>query len=93
MWIILGVLVAGVLTGMLVRVIAKYIKLVQNLQQVGVLALLFAMGVGIGGNKELLSKIQLMGVKSVVFAVLTTAFSIAFVYLATRIFGKGEYSK
>ena len=84
MWIILGALVAGVGIGLFFRPAAKNIKVVQRLQQAGVVLLLFCMGAGIGTNRELIANLRLIGLKAAVFAAATVFCSIAAVYWVTR---------
>ncbi|MCX8129624.1 MAG: lysine exporter LysO family protein [Clostridia bacterium] len=93
MWIILLMLVAGIAVGFFVRLISKHIRVIQRLQQVGVIALLFCMGVGIGGNRVLIKNIRTLGLRAVTFALLTAAFSIITVYVITRIFCKEKCEK
>ncbi len=89
MWIILGVLAAGIAIGMLVKLDERHIKIVRLLQQAGVVMLIFCMGIGIGGDRELVRNIQSIGVKAVIFACFTIAFSVALVYITTKKYNSG----
>ncbi len=93
MWIILGVLAVGIATGMLVKLGDKHIKTARILQQVGVAVLIFCMGIGIGGDRELVRNIQSIGVKSITFACFTVAFSVALVYITTKKYSNGGTHK
>ena len=90
MWIILGVLAAGIAVGMLVRLGDRHIKIVQFLQRTGVVVLIFCMGIGIGGDRELVKNIKSMGLKAATFALFTIVFSVTLVYIATKKYSKDQ---
>lgn len=80
---ILFFLVLGIIIGAKINFKERSIKLLNQGQSIGVILLLFVMGLSIGLDKDLLSKLQSLGYKALIFAALTTAFSIAAVFLAT----------
>lgn len=90
MWSILIVLLIGMLIGAFANLSEKFIKINGKLQHIGVIILLFAMGASLGLNKELLSKISDIGLIALVFAVLTTLFSILLTFYVTKLYMKGK---
>jgi len=78
-------LVAGLLFGYLLREKKKV-----NLSRVTlgiILVLIFSLGFSMGSNNELLNSLPKVGLSAVVIAVLTIAFSVAFVKLVRRSVG------
>lgn len=61
-----------------------------KLQMVALLILLGVMGVRIGADQEVLSSIEVIGLRGLVFALVTIAFSVAPVYIYSRYFMKGR---
>lgn len=92
MWSILIVLLIGMFIGGSGKLSEKFIKMNGKLQYFGVIILLFAMGASLGLNKSILSNIKDIGVISLVFAILTSAFSIFIVYFVTQYLTKGKKS-
>ena len=86
MWSIIIVLIVGIGIGSVLKPTDKIKNIISKFQFVGVTLLLFAMGAGLGLNKDLLSNLKDIGWIGFVFAVLTTLFSIICVYLSTRLF-------
>jgi len=86
MWSIIIVLIIGITIGSFLKPTEQIKKIISKFQFVGVTLLLFAMGAGLGLNKDLLSNLKDIGWIGFVFAVLTTVFSILFVYASTTIF-------
>ena len=90
MWKIPFFLFLGIVIGFKFEFSEKFKKYNSKLQHIGVVVLLFIMGIGIGANRELLSKLNSIGFKSLTFAVFTSVGSVLAVYLVTSIFLKGE---
>ncbi|OFI01412.1 hypothetical protein CLOACE_21370 [Clostridium acetireducens DSM 10703] len=90
MWVILISLTLGIAVGKLEIIPKKYLKHNSKVQYLGVVTLLFFMGVSIGINKSIINNLDIIGFKSLVFSILTTVFSILFVYISTKIFLKGD---
>ncbi|MFA9397428.1 MAG: LysO family transporter [Clostridiaceae bacterium] len=91
MWSIIVVLLVGIFIGASVKLPSKIKKITSNIQYIGVVVLLFTMGVSLGLNKDILKNIRYIGVESLTFAVLTSLFSIILVYFVSRLFlKKGE---
>lgn len=88
MWTILISLIVGIIIGVLGFIPKKYMRFNSRFQQIGVILLLFSMGASIGSNKELLLKLNELGLKAITFAILTCLFSILFTYLVTSKFLK-----
>ncbi|MCY6372006.1 LysO family transporter [Clostridium ganghwense] len=90
MWTIIIVLLIGVVLGRLNVIPEKLLKYNSKLQNVGVVILLFAMGVTIGGNKKIIHNIKNIGFKSFSYAVFTSLSCIILVYLFSHFFMKGD---
>jgi len=84
MWSIIVVLLIGMFVGIKIPSTEKIKKNISKFQFLGVMILLFAMGAGLGLNKDLLKNLKSMGVEALVFALLTSFLSIAFVYISSR---------
>lgn len=61
----------------------------EKIQMACLMVLLFAMGINLGMNDEILKSLATIGVKGVVFGIVTLIFSVLFVHLGNRIFRKG----
>jgi uncharacterized membrane protein YbjE (DUF340 family) len=88
MWTIILFMALGVLVGAVVPMKEHQVAALGKLQSIGVILLLFVMGLSMGLDRKLLSQLSTLGYKALVYAGLTTAFSIAAVYLFTRKLGK-----
>lgn len=77
-------LFAGILIGIFKIFPEKHLGLNGKIQILSLIILLFTMGASIGANKDLLSNISTMGIKALMFAVLTSVFSIGILYLFTK---------
>lgn len=88
MWTILVSLLVGALIGYFVNLSDNQKKYNGRLQQIGVVFLLFSMGASAGGNKSIVSNLKNIGEISIVFAVLTSLFSIVLVFFITSRFMK-----
>lgn len=89
MWSIALFLFAGIAIGYFRGMNEKEKKINSALQQAGLVFLLFSMGCAIGANKDILSNIFKIGKVSASFALLTSLFSIACVFLITSRLVKG----
>ena len=90
MWIILLSLVLGIAIGIIGVLPSKFMGIHSRFQQAGVVLLLFSMGASIGADKQMLASLRQMGMKALVFASMTTIFSILVVYVVTKRFLEGE---
>jgi Kef-type K+ transport system membrane component KefB len=79
-WTILVFLLIGVTIGAGVRFGERQKKWISKLQQFGVILLLFAMGVSIGINHDILTNLRRLGLQAFTYAALTSLFSILLVY-------------
>lgn len=84
MWSILIVLIIGMVIGMKITPTDTTKTWIGRFQFLGVMILLFAMGAGLGLNKELLSNLKNIGLEATAFGILTSLFSIIFVYLFSK---------
>lgn len=90
MWTIIVFMALGVLMGALVPMKEKQVSILGKLQSAGVILLLFVMGLSMGLDRKLLSQLSTLGYKALVYALMTTLFSIAMVFLFTHRIRKGE---
>lgn len=86
MWMILFSLAVGIIVGVLKILPPNLVKINLRFQQIGVVILIFSMGASVGSNRELIKNIQAMGLKSLVFALLTSILSIIVLYFISRKF-------
>ena len=68
----------------------KGIQINGRLQTVWLLLLIFSMGMSIGMDKELFSKLPSLGWKGILFAVVCSAGSVIAVYIFSKLFFKQE---
>lgn len=89
---ILIALVLGAILGYFVKLSDKGTKINGKLQQVGVIFLLFSMGVSIGADSDIIRNLPSIGLKAFLFAVGTIGCSIVIVYILSEKFlvNKGE---
>lgn len=85
MWSIILTLGVGVLIGATVNFKEEHMKINSKLQHLGVVALLFFMGISIGLNKELIHQLGQIGAKAFVYAGVTSLVSIILVYMVTQL--------
>lgn len=83
---ILIALVLGAILGYFVKLSDKGTKINGRLQQVGVIFLLFSMGVSIGADSDIIRKLPSIGLKAFLFAVGTIGCSIVIVYILSEKF-------
>lgn len=74
-------LAVGFLLGSIRRWSDKIIAVNGKLQTIGVIALIFTMGLSIGANKTLVAKFSQMGLKAFVFALLSVFFSVFLIWI------------
>lgn len=86
MGIIFFTLLLGVAVGAMIKFNEKQVKIISQLQTLGVLVLLFVMGISVGVNPDIVSKLSEIGISSLVFAVLTTFMSVVVVYFVTTMY-------
>lgn len=90
MGIIFLTLLLGVAVGALVKFNEKQVKIISQLQTLGVLLLLFVMGISVGVNPDIVNKLSEIGMSALVFAILTTLMSVVAVYFVTTIYIRRE---
>lgn len=78
-------LLLGCLIGYLFNLSKKTLKINSSLQLVIIFILLFSMGLSIGINPKILNNLDTIGLSSLIFALLTTVFSIVFVFFIGKI--------
>lgn len=83
---ILIALILGATVGYFVKFSEKESKLNGRLQQVGVIFLLFSMGVSIGADGEIIKNLPAIGLKAFLFAAGTIGCSIILVYILSEKF-------
>lgn len=71
----------------------KAIQLNGKLQTVWLLLLIFSMGMSIGMDKQLFSKLPSLGWKGILFAVVCSAGSVIVVYIFSKLFFTEEEEK
>jgi len=74
-------LVVGFILGAIRKWSEKTVKINEKLQTIGVIILLFLMGLSIGMNKNLIYKFSEMGLKAFIFAFLSVLFSVLLLIL------------
>lgn len=94
---ILIALVLGAIIGYFVKLSDRGTKINGRLQQIGVIFLLFSMGVSIGADSDIIKNLPSIGLKAFLFAVGTIGCSILAVYILSEKFlvnkSKGESKK
>lgn len=81
-------LILGILIGSTIKFSDKMKKFNASFQHLGVIILLFAIGITIGLNRSLLGNLNEIGGISLVFAILTSLFSIILVFFMSRMISK-----
>ncbi|WP_097027677.1 LysO family transporter [Clostridium peptidivorans] len=92
MWKILLSLVVGAAIGYFFNLSNKQKKINSKIQQFAVVFLLFSMGISVGANKSVIANLKNIGTTALTFAILTSLFSIIFVFVVTNKFMKGSDS-
>lgn len=92
MWKILLSLVVGAAIGYFFNLSNKQKKINSKIQQFAVVFLLFSMGISVGANKSVIANLKNIGTTALTFAILTSLFSILFVFVVTNKFMKGSDS-
>lgn len=83
---ILIALVLGAIIGYFVKLSHRGTKINGRLQQIGVIFLLFSMGVSIGADSDIIKNLPSIGLKAFLFAVGTIGCSILAVYILSEKF-------
>jgi len=83
---ILIALVLGAIVGYFLKLGEKGKNVNGKLQQLGVIFLLFSMGVSIGADKDIIKNLPSIGLKSFLFAVGTIGVSIVLIYILSEKF-------
>lgn len=86
MWLFFLFLGIGVALGFSNKIPERFMKYNMWFQRFGIVLLLFSMGASIGSNKKMVSQIQYIGIKSVVFAFMTCLFSVLVTFIVTKKF-------
>lgn len=92
MEIIFFTLLLGVAVGAMIKFNEKQVKIISQLQTLGVLILLFVMGISVGVNPDIVNKLSEIGISALVFALLTTLMSVVVVYIVTTVYMRRERS-
>jgi uncharacterized membrane protein YbjE (DUF340 family) len=90
MWTVLIIMGAGFLAGYFLRNQSKLIKTNDRLVLIAVFALLFLMGVAIGGSPEMISQLHLLGVKALLISIAGIVFSVLIAIFVYRYFFKNK---
>ncbi len=88
MWSIIVFLIAGIVLGNRLNLNEKGKSINEKVQLLGLLLLLFSMGISIGANDEVVKNLNNIGIQAFTFAVFTTLGSVFFVYLVSKRIGK-----
>lgn len=83
---ILIALVLGAIIGYFVKLSPRGTKINGKLQQIGVIFLLFSMGVSIGADSDIIKNLPVIGLKAFLFAAATIGCSIIVVYILSEKF-------
>lgn len=93
MLLIISLMAAGILLGAFVFSHKKSdfaLKIFWRIQQVATVLLLFMMGVWLGSNPDFWSDVKTIGLHGFLFAAVTIAGSVFFVFLFSKIFSRGK---
>lgn len=88
MYIALGIMLCGIVTGALFRRLISR-KLISGLTLASIFLLLFLLGVAIGGNRQLLDSLPSLGLQAMLIMLFCVAGSIIFSVLITPLLKKG----
>ena len=90
MWTVLIIMGLGFGAGYLLRSKKKVIQINDRLVMIAVFALLFLMGVAIGGDPEMISQLHLLGIKALLIAVSGITFSVLIAIVVYHRFFKNK---
>lgn len=76
-------LILGIVVGIICKNLDRLKKMIEKLLGYSILALMLCIGISMGIDKAIFSEIGTIGFVSVVFAVITSIFSVLAVYLLT----------
>lgn len=85
MWYILLSVASGIAVGLVFKPGARALKLNSRIQMLGLYALLFSMGAAMGSNKEIIASLKTIGLKAVVFALMTSLASALLIFLSAKL--------
>ncbi len=91
MLLYLAMLLIGIVIGYKEISHKKLLESLDKFQMAALLVLLFIMGLRIGADPEVMASIQVIGLKSFIFAGITVFFSVFFVWLYTNKYMKGGH--
>lgn len=83
-------LIVGFFVGFKSNINEKMVKVNSRIQTLCLVSLIFVMGMGIGMNKEVLNNLSTLGLKAILFAVISSIGSVLVVYLFSYILEKKE---
>jgi uncharacterized membrane protein YbjE (DUF340 family) len=81
---------AGFVVGYFFRNQSKLVKINDRLVMLAVFALLFLMGIAIGGSPQMISQLHFLGVKALVIAVAGILFSVLIAIIVYHYFFKNK---
>lgn len=90
MLLVIGLLIAGIILGVLLRERKKAVKVFAKLTDGTIFLLLFFLGVSVGRNEQVINNFQKIGLQSFVITILATLGSVLASYLVYRIFFKSR---
>lgn len=85
------IMIIGVLVGFNLLKVRGYKKVVMidlnsKIQLVAVTLIIFIMGINLGSMENFIDKMLVIGLQSLVFAIVPTAFSVILVYILSKLF-------
>jgi uncharacterized membrane protein YbjE (DUF340 family) len=86
-YIILSVFI-GIILGSFLKLSDKQKKLNGKLQMIGLIALLFSMGVSMGSNDKIIGSLGEIGIKALVLALLASLFSVFAIFVINKMLNK-----
>jgi uncharacterized membrane protein YbjE (DUF340 family) len=90
MWTVLIIMTAGFIVGYFLRKQSELVKINDRLVMLAVFALLFLMGVAIGGSPQMISQLHFLGVKALIIAVTGIIFSVLIAIFVYHYFFKNK---
>lgn len=89
----IAIMLCGVFFGRSGKLSKKIMDRLDFIQLICLLFLLFAMGVNMGTNKEVMSSFSKIGLRSIIFSIFTISFSILMVFLFNQLWKRFFYDK
>lgn len=84
----IGLMVCGIVVGKSGKLRKQILERLDVIQLICLLFLLFAMGISMGTNPEVMSSFSTIGFKSILFSIFTITFSIIMVFIFNQITSK-----